>query len=40
MIVTCIICDKKFESQKSTKKYCSNECMNTARRKRRAEKIK
>lgn len=32
MIVECTICGKKFEAQKSTKKYCSKECMNASRR--------
>ena len=32
MIVKCIMCGKDFEAQKSTKKYCSNECMNAMRR--------
>lgn len=39
MIVKCIVCGKEFEAQKTTKKYCSNDCMNAARRRRRAEKI-
>lgn len=39
MLVTCVVCGKTFEAQKSTKKYCSNDCMNAARRKRRSEKI-
>ena len=30
--VTCVICGKEFESIKTTKKYCSKECMNEARR--------
>lgn len=38
MIVKCIICGKEFEAQKSTKKYCSNECLNASRRKKYAEK--
>ena len=38
MIVKCVVCNKEFESQKSTKKYCSNDCMNAARRERRREK--
>lgn len=38
MIVTCVICNKNFEAQKSTKKYCSDACMNAARRLRRIEK--
>lgn len=37
MLVKCIICGKEFEAQKSTKKYCSNSCMNAARRKRYTE---
>lgn len=37
MIVACQVCGKKFEAIKSTKKYCSNDCMNAARRQRRAE---
>ena len=32
MIVKCAVCGKEFEAQKSTKKYCSNECVNTMRR--------
>ena len=32
MIVKCIVCDKEFEAQKSTKKYCSKKCMNAMRR--------
>lgn len=32
MIVKCVICGKEFEAQKSTKKYCSNECINEMRR--------
>ena len=39
MIVKCTVCGKEFEAQKTTKKYCSNDCMNAARRKRRADKI-
>lgn len=39
MLVKCIVCGQEFEAQKTTKKYCSNDCMNTARRQRRAEKI-
>lgn len=34
MINTCVVCHKPFEALKSTKKYCSNTCMNTARRER------
>lgn len=30
--VTCSICGKIFESQKTTKKYCSDSCRNAARR--------
>ena len=37
MIVTCTVCGKEFEAQKSTKKYCSNECRNAARREKYAE---
>ena len=32
MIVKCIVCGKEFEAQKSTKKYCSNDCANAMRR--------
>lgn len=32
MINTCIICGKEFQAKKSTKKYCSQQCANTARR--------
>lgn len=37
MKVICTVCQKEFEAQKSTKKYCSKECTNAARRKRYAE---
>lgn len=37
MIVICTVCGKEFEAQKSTKKYCSNACVNAARRKKYAE---
>ena len=33
----CVICGKEFESERSTKKYCSDECCNQARRLRYAE---
>lgn len=35
--VTCIMCSKEFETQKSTRKYCSPECINSARRAKWAE---
>ena len=38
MINKCIVCEKEFEAQKSTKKYCSKECMNAMRRIKYAEK--
>ena len=38
MVVNCVVCGKEFEAQKSTKKYCSNECLNASRRKKYAEK--
>lgn len=34
---TCIVCGKKFEAVKATKKYCSDECMKQARNKRAKE---
>lgn len=34
MVNKCIVCNTEFEALKSTKKYCSNECMNQARRDR------
>lgn len=37
MIITCTVCGKEFEAQKTTKKYCSTECMNAARRKKYAD---
>lgn len=40
MINTCIICGKEFEAIKSTKKYCSQECMNEARKIRYHERKK
>lgn len=36
----CIICGKEFEAIKSTKKYCSKECANQARRIRYAQQKK
>ena len=36
MELTCIVCGKKFEAKKSTKKYCSLDCINA---KRRADRI-
>lgn len=32
MLVKCIVCGKEFEAIKSTKKYCSTDCMNAMRR--------
>lgn len=32
MQVICIVCGKRFEAQKSTKKYCSKDCANAMRR--------
>ena len=37
MIVKCVVCGKEFESIKSTKKYCSKECVNKLRRQKWAE---
>ena len=37
MINKCVICGKEFEAKKSTKKYCSQDCANTARRIRYAK---
>lgn len=34
MFVQCVVCGKIIESQKSTKKYCSNKCQNEARKNR------
>lgn len=36
MIVKCVMCGKEFEAQKSTAKYCSQECINAHRREQRA----
>lgn len=33
----CVICGKEFDAIKSTKKYCSKECNNMARKIRYAE---
>ena len=33
----CVVCGKEFEAIKSTKKYCSDECRNAARRQRYQE---
>ena len=30
--VTCVVCSKEFEAQKTTKKYCSKDCENAMRR--------
>lgn len=30
--VICVVCEKEFEAVKSTKKYCSQECINKSRR--------
>ena len=38
--VKCVVCGKEFESQKSTRKYCSKECENTMRRIKWANRIK
>lgn len=35
--VICVVCGKEFESIKSTKKYCSDNCRNEARRIKYAE---
>lgn len=40
MIVKCIVCGKLIEAQKTTKKYCSVECMNTMRKKKWRERPK
>lgn len=40
MINKCVVCGKEFEAIKSTKKYCSNDCMNTLRRQKYAEREK
>lgn len=37
MINKCVVCGKDFEAIKSTKKYCSNDCLNAMRRKKHAE---
>nr|DAO08658.1 MAG TPA: Vms1-associating treble clef domain protein [Caudoviricetes sp.] len=37
MVNKCVVCGKDFEAIKSTKKYCSNDCMNAARRARYGE---
>ena len=37
MTVTCTVCGKEFEALKTTKKYCSADCMNAARRKKYAD---
>jgi hypothetical protein len=42
MLVKCVVCGKEFEAIRSTKKYCSQECINASRREKWAnrEKIK
>ena len=42
MIVKCVVCGKEFEALRSTKKYCSDDCVNAMRRMKWAnrEKIK
>lgn len=37
MIVKCTVCNTEFEAKRTTKKYCSIECMNMARRQKYAE---
>lgn len=37
VVVKCVVCAKEFEAQKTTKKYCSNECLKAARRQKWAE---
>ena len=32
MIVKCVVCGKEFEALRSTKKYCSDDCVNAMRR--------
>lgn len=32
MLIKCIVCGKEFEAQRSTRKYCSQECINALRR--------
>lgn len=32
MIIKCIVCGREVEAQRTTKKYCSKDCENTARR--------
>ena len=38
--VTCVVCGKEFEAQKTTKKYCSKDCENAMRRARWAARPK
>ena len=38
MKVICAVCNNEFEAQRASKKYCSNDCMNQARRERYAQK--
>ena len=40
MKCNCIICGQEFEAQKSTAKYCSNNCRNAMRRQKYAKKEK
>ena len=36
IIVKCVVCEKEFEAQRATKKYCSTDCENAMRRIKRA----
>lgn len=40
MTVQCVVCGKVFEAQRSTKKYCSNDCCNAMRRQKWANRDK
>lgn len=40
MVVKCVVCGKEYAAIKSTKKYCSLECINAERRRRRAMRAK
>lgn len=37
MKLICVVCGKEFEGVKSTKKYCSRDCMNAMRRQKYSE---
>jgi uncharacterized DUF497 family protein len=40
MIVSCLHCNKEFETEKKNKKYCKNSCVRMAWARRNKDKVK